>query len=232
MGRTSTKKPNDKVEIKTPEQLQQENQQLRFELDEIKKMLTNLTKEQNKENAVKKNNEKPVNNEVVFDDIQQEIEIRPNKYIKVISLTNGMLVLTTQPMGQGKEFRFNKFGETKNIIYSELTEILHCHQSFAEAGKFYIADKNVVFNHGLIEFYKKILTKDMIENLLEYSHEQVIDLFKSATQAQQETIVSIIANRIMNEQEVDLNKVNAISRVYGKDIIEMAQEAKSLFNAE
>ena len=206
------------------EQLRQENTQLRSELDEIKKMLTNLTKEQSKEIPVSKK----VKEESVQKEELQEFEIRPNKYIKVISLNYGILVLSTEPMGNGKVFVFNKFGETKNIIYSDLAEILHCNQSFAESGKFYIADKNVVFNHGLMEFYKNILTKEMIETLFDNSQEQIVDLFKNATNSQRETIVSIIADRLLNNQEIDLNKVNAISKIYGKDIIDMAEEAKSL----
>lgn len=223
--KTTTNTKKTIVENVNPEeQLRQENTQLRSELDEIKKMLTDLTKKQNNETSPKKD----VKKESIQKEELQEFEIRPNKYIKVISLTYGILVLSTEPMGNGKVFVFNKFGETKNIIYSDLAEVLHCYQSFAESGKFYIADKNVVFNHGLMEFYKNILTKEMIETLFDNSQEQVIDLFKNATNSQRETIVSIIADRLLNNQEIDLNKVNAISKIYGKDIIDMAEEAKSL----
>lgn len=227
--KTTTKSANEattntkdtKKNINTEEQLRQENVQLRSEIDEIKKMLVNLKSVQDKP-------AEPLNIGLAQKEELQEYEIRPNKYIKVISLVYGILVLSTEPMGNGKVFVFNKFGETKNIIYSDLAEILHCNQSFAESGKFYIADKNVVFNHGLMEFYKNILTKEMIENLFDYSQEQVVDLFKNATESQKETIVSIISDRLLHDQEVDLNKVNAISRIYGKDIIDMADEAKSL----
>lgn len=214
------KKPVEEKILTPEEKLQQENDKLKLEVEEIKKMLLNLTNQQNKVSQV------PIQKEEIFQN--QEFEIRPNKYIKVISLTHGMLVLSTEPMGQGKVFIFNKFGETKNIIYSELTEILHCNQSFAESGKFYIANKDVVFNHGLVEFYNNILNKEKIENILDYSQEQVVDLFKNSTDSQKETIVSLLADRIIKDQEVDLNKVNAISKVYGRDIIEMAEEAKQL----
>ena len=234
MGRTSTKKTvvENTVEKVTPknsnileETLRQENDKLRSEIDEIKKMMISLSNQQTKATPLETIDKIQSKTEA---EIEAESEIRPNKYIKVISLVEGILVLSTQPMGQGKVFVYNKFGETKNIIYSELAEILHCNQSFAESGKFYIVDKNTVYNHGLVDFYKKILTKDMIEGILDNNQDQVVDTFKNATDAQKETIVSIITNRIINNQEVDLNKVNSISKIYGKDILEMAEEAKQL----
>jgi hypothetical protein len=95
------------IDIKT---LEKENKQLKNELDEIKKLLLNLTQTQTEitTNTVKKN---------VIDNIDEDdIDIRPNKYIKVMSLNFGKLVLTTEGKGRGKAFIFNKFGDVRNIV--------------------------------------------------------------------------------------------------------------------
>lgn len=207
--------------------LQQENDELKQRLAQIESMLANI-----QENPI------PIEPKTITEtkgvDIEDDeifdAEIRPNKYIKVMSLTNNTLVLTTLPRGQGKVYRFEKFGIIKNIPYSELAEIIHNNQTFAEKGLFYIMDKQVVFNHGLVDAYKNILTKDIIDSILEYKTSEMTDLFKSATKEQKDNIVSILINKIVNDEDIDLNKVDAISRIYGENLIEKAEDAKFYAN--
>jgi hypothetical protein len=219
---TTIKNSENKKEINNVdvENLEKENKQLKNELDEIKKMLLNLTQNQNKiepvtqpEYIIEKN----------ISDID-ETEIRPNKYIKVMSLNFGKLVLSSEGKGQGKIFVFNKFGEVKNIIYSDLANLIHHQQSFAEQGRFYIFDKNVVRNHGLDEYYNKFMTKEMIENILNNNREEVISLFTNTTDAQKETIVNILIKKIIDGADIDINKVDIISRIYGQNIYDIARD--------
>ena len=63
---------------------------------------------------------------------------------------------------------------------------------------FYIMDKNVVRNHGLTYFYKNILTKEKIINILDYNKDIIIEFFKNTSNIQQETIVSILIDKIKN----------------------------------
>jgi hypothetical protein len=213
---TNTK---EKKTDKSENNLEQENKQLRLELDEIKKLLANLTQNQVQTTP-------PTSPKQTIQEELTEVDIRQNKYIKVMSLNFGMLVLSTEGRGQGKVFEFPKFGDVKNIVYADLANIIHHQQKFAEQGRFYIFDKNVVKNHGLIEYYDKFLTKEVIEKILEYNRDQITDLFNSTTDAQRETITGILIKKIKNNEYVDLNKVDIISRLYGQNIYEIANEYK------
>ena len=202
------------------EDIKKENQQLKSELDEIKKMLLNLTQSQNQQIQ---NTPIIESNKQFIEDEEDNFEITPNKFIKVMSLNFGKLVLTTEARGQGKPFIFNKFGDVRNIVYSDLSNIVHNHQSFAEKGRFYIFDKNFVKNHGLSEYYNKFLTKEIIENMLSYNSEEIVNLFKNTTDVQKDIIVNLLIKKIVSGEQVDVSKVDIISRLAGVGIYDVAR---------
>jgi len=142
------------------------------------------------------------------------VEIHPNKRIKVISLYDGVLTLTTGDGGQGKPYIFRHFGDAHNITYSDLSEILHYHFSFAQKGYFYICDKDVIYNHNLTDVYNQIMNKETIDNLLDMDQKEMIDLFNYTNDFQREVIVSMISLKLAKNEELDLNKVDAIERAY------------------
>jgi glutamate synthase domain-containing protein 3 len=188
---------------------EKENEKLRKQIEELLKQLNQNTENQTSES----------------EDVDDEfVEIRPNKYIKVISLNFGKLILSTEGKGRGKIYVFNKFGDVRNIVYTDLANIIHNQQTFAEQGRFFIADKNVIKNHGLIEYYDKFLSKEKIEDLLSCNKDQIVDLFKSTTKTQQEIIVDLLIQKIKHGEDVDLNKVDTISRIYGINIYEKATD--------
>ena len=194
-----------------------ENKQLRSELNELKQMILNLTNNQTQQ---KNQINEPENNVVDKDDS----DIRPNKYIKVMSLNFGKLVLSTESKGQGKVFVFNKFGDVKNIVYSELANLIHHQQSFAEQGRFYIFDKQVIKNHGLTEYYEKFMTKEMIDNILNHNREEIVNLFNSTTKTQKDVIVNLLIKQIVDGVDVDITKVDIISRLAEVNIYDIARD--------
>lgn len=164
----------------------------------------------------------------VIDNVQPDNDavVRPDKYIKVMSLNFGLLNLTTETKGRGKIFKFTKFGDVRNIVYADLANIIHTNQKFAEEGRFYIFNKQVVINHGLSEYYEKFMTKEMIEKILDFDKDKMVDLFTNATKTQRETIAQILIKRIKAGEDIDLNKVDIISRLYGISLYEIANEYK------
>lgn len=204
----------DEMDIK---KLEKENKQLKSELDEIKKLLLNLTQNQTQVTTTTVDNKRNEFNE-------EDFEIRPNKYIKVMSLNFGKLVLTTEGRGQGKTFIFNKFGDIKNIVYSDLANLIHHQQSFAEQGRFYIFDKKVIINHGLVEYYNNFLTKEVIDNILEHNRDELISLFKNTTDTQREVIVNILIKKIVDGEDVDIAKVDILSRLANINIYDIARD--------
>lgn len=210
-----------KEETNTPtDNLKQENQKLRKELDELKQLILGLTQNQVQSQSI----ENISTSNIDINDEDEYSPIRPDKYIKVMSLNFGKLVLTTESKGRGKPFVFNKFGDVKNIVYADLVNLIHYQQSFAEQGRFYIFNKQVIKNHGLVEYYEKFLTKEMIEKILDYSRDDIVNYFKNATKTQQETIVNLLIKKLVAGEDLDINKIDIISRLSEVDIYKIANE--------
>jgi hypothetical protein len=148
--------------------------------------------------------------------------VQPNEYIKVMSLIDNKLNLSTRDHGLGKTFGFEEFGETQDILYSDLMEINNHHRNFLEAGYYYILDDRVVAIASKKEAYKKILTKEQIEKILN-NDETAISLFQKANPKQQEVIVKFIIKKIINNEPVDYNLIDKLSRVSGVNIVEKAK---------
>lgn len=161
------------------------------------------------------------------DDDFDNIDIRPDAYIKVVSLTPYMLNLSTQPGGRGKLFTFPTFGTVKRIMYKDLVDILEVQRHFMSDGLFYIADKRVIRKNGLDAEYENILSKEKIEAILSGKSNDIVSIFKSATKKQQEFICDLIAEKlIQNSDSVDMNLVDKISRASGIKILEKVEEAR------
>jgi len=148
--------------------------------------------------------------------------VQPNEYIKVMSLIDNKLNLSTRDHGLGKTFSFEEFGETQDILYSDLMEINNHHRNFLEAGYYYILDDRVVAIASKKDAYKKILTKEQIEKILN-NDETAISLFQKANPKQQEVIVKFIIKKIINNEPVDYNLIDKLSRVSGVNIVEKAK---------
>lgn len=161
---------------------------------------------------------------------QDEVESIPlDKYIKVMSLLDYSLNLTTQSQGKGKKFRFSKFGEVKQIMYKDLVDILEVQAAFLQAGYFLILDRKVVRTQGLDEAYKHILTKERIEDVLNGSA-NFEELFNACPVEQKEVVISMVIDKLRdNPNALDLNVVDKLSRLSGVEIIRRAREAREYF---
>lgn len=139
-------------------------------------------------------------------------EINPLKPIKVVSLSDGGVSLRTNASGSGKTFRFDKFGHSISITYSDLQDVIATDRTFIEEGTVYICDADVVRNNYLDDCYSKFLSVDKITNILSFSKNDIVDMVSNTTESIQETIISIIVKKINNNEYVDMNKVEAIGK--------------------
>jgi len=196
--------------------------ELKNKLLEMQDMINKLMMTQTTPVEVTKN-ETPVNTSS-YKEESEEIPFRT--FIKVMSLTNNKLTISTEGYGKGTLYNFIDFGEIQPIMYEDVAKIIHNNQHHARNGAFYIMNPQVVKLHGLTNYYEKLLTKDTILNILNLSGDEMTHLFKGTTKQIQETIVSLLVERIVNDEYVDLNKLQIISNAYGKDINSMAQEIK------
>lgn len=155
-----------------------------------------------------------------------EIEINPDSYIKVISLSLGTLNLCTEGYGKGKTYIFTKFGEVKRIPYRYLSEIIDSNIGFTEAGSFYIMDKNVVRRHGLEDIYSNILDKSSIEKIFSGNSSDAFTLYKVSNPRQQLVIQDMLIDKLRDDENFDMNLVASISKYSKVNLQEKVEDAK------
>ena len=225
-GKTPIKTTSKKEEVKveTPNKLEQENSQLKSQLEEMQKMLLEL-----KNNMAVK--ETAVVKEPIQEPVSEYIDIPLNKVVKVMSLYFGGLNLKVSD--NGKTFRFNNFGDMQPILYNDLIQIMNHQHRFCQEGYFMILDKDVIKAHALEDNYKKLLDAKQIQNILEYDDEKITELFTSTTQNIKESIISIVVAKINGDGNVDKNKVHLLGELYGADLFAYARgDYETLVNSK
>ena len=210
------------------------------EIDELRKELRDSQKQQNEINAkllemltnlTAPKVEQPVNTvkkqEVVvarknYDNLRQP---RPDAMIRLQSLTKGELCLN---VNGSVAINFDKYGDIKPVLYSELMNIVNNNRRFAEEGAFYIMDDASVKYLGLSRYYDNILSYDEIESLESYSDDELRTIIPKISDFQKDVVSLVFANRIYNDEQVDRNKIEVISKACEIDIAKRAREMKQI----
>lgn len=210
------------------------------EIDELRKELRDSQKQQNEINAkllemltnlTAQKAEQPVNTmqkqdvEVVrknYDNLRQP---RPDAMIRLQSLTKGELCLN---VNGSVAINFDKYGDIKPVLYSELMNIVNNNRRFAEEGAFYIMDDASVKYLGLSRYYDNILSYDEIESLESYSDDELRTIVTKISDFQKDVVSLVFANRIYNDEQVDRNKIEIISKACEIDIAKRAREMKQI----
>ena len=207
---------NDNLEI---ENLKKDNEELKARLEDIMKMMKSLA--QKEEVAIEEKSEK--NEENTSEEILEEPN--PGKMIRVVSLCRGSLNMDEDNTGRGL-IHFDKYGETKTVLYSSLVNIVNNNRKFAENGLFYILDKSAVYYLGLQDVYKKIVPNNVLDNILNYADVDIVKIIKNTEPTQIETMAKNLADKIYYGANVDLNKIQLISNESGIDIMEKVKQMK------
>ena len=210
------------------------------EIDELRKELRDSQKQQNEINAkllemltnlTSQKAEQPVNTvqkqDVAFvrksyDNLRQP---RPDAMIRLQSLTKGELCLN---VNGSVAINFDKYGDIKPVLYSELMNIVNNNRRFAEEGAFYIMDDASVKYLGLSRYYDNILSYDEIESLESYSDDEIRTIVAKISDFQKDVVSLVFANRIYNDEQVDRNKIEVISKACEIDIAKRAREMKQI----
>ena len=210
------------------------------EIDELRKELRDSQKQQNEINAkllemltnlTSQKAEQPVNTvqkkdvAVVrksYDNLRQP---RPDAMIRLQSLTKGELCLN---VNGSVAINFDKYGDIKPVLYSELMNIVNNNRRFAEEGAFYIMDDASVKYLGLSRYYDNILSYDEIESLESYSDDELRTIVPKISDFQKDVVSLVFANRIYNDEQVDRNKIEVISKACEIDIAKRAREMKQI----
>ena len=186
---------------KAIEDLKKENQELKELLNKLMKNI-NDTAEKSKIN----NNDN--------DDASSLL----NKQIKVTSTYNGMLNLKEFD-NQGVKFKFNKIGESKNILYSSLINIVSWKPSLAQNGYYYIEDEKAVKYLELFDYYKNLLSYQDMKNIGSKTEKELEDILPRIPDVQKRTLTYVILSDMHDKKISDFNKIRKVGELIGVDIV-------------
>ena len=207
------------AEAKAEAKYKEENDALKKQMEEMQKMLQQLMSQQSV----------PVAQSVREEDIEQQKEEIPlTKRIKVTSITTGGVNLKTSYDNGARKFRLEHLGQTKAIQYEYLIDCINTDRWLFEDGLVYINDPQVVEEQLLEEEYKKFLTPDKIQNILSFDVETIKQMVSNSTREIQETICSVVIDKINAGESIDLNKVYAIGNSCEPQVnlLELSQKIK------
>jgi len=163
-----------------------------------------------------------------YDDDDDYVSIRPDRYVRVISLCPHILNLSTSKnRNNSKPFRFTHMGQEKRIMYQDLVGIMETNPSFVESGFLYIMNKDVVRRHGLDDAYAEILTKKEILQVMTDDVDSALGIFNSANERQQHSIAEMLETAMAKGEHVDMNLVYRITQITGIDIAGRAENTKN-----
>ena len=207
------------AEAKAEAKYKEENDELKKQMEEMQKMLQQLMSQQSA----------PVAQSVQEEDSEQQKEEIPlTKRIKVTSITTGGVNLKTSYDNGARKFRLEHLGQTKAIQYEYLIDCINTDRWLFEDGLVYINDPQVVEEQLLEEEYKKFLTPDKIQNILSFDVETIKQMVSNSTREIQETICSVVIDKINAGESIDLNKVYAIGNSCEPQVnlLELSQKIK------
>ena len=200
-------------------------------IKQLMEQVANLTKqvEDAKKQADSANSEKS--------DLQQLVDVlQANKSnldklptkVKVISLLENQLNLSTQPNGQGKIYAFSKLGDSKIIRMQDLEEILSIvqYREQAEKGYYYICNADVVEEFGLTEDYEHIFNDKILADVETLKSDNAVDIFVGLNESVQQSLARKMAENIANGVRLDRNKLEDIRLATDIDIEKMANDFK------
>lgn len=178
-----------------------ELEQVKKEKDELAKMLKMMQAQmENLQNQFNAQNSD--NNNIV---VTQSDNI--TRTVKVISLVPNTYNLTTQPNGRGKLYTFNKFGDSLNIRFTDMQDILNIYGQQFESGMAILTNKKDYDDLAIGYLWDSVISKDKLDRLLELKDEESIDAILNMDKDTQERIARIIAQKIFDGVNYNYNVI-------------------------
>lgn len=184
------------------EAIKRENDDLKSQLDELKAQMSLMAEMMAMKNSA-------------------PTATKSNKQITFINMSRGTAVLRGSVMWKIKgQFNKRDFTETEaSIIVANMSNAIR-------NGVVYIADSEFIESHNLTEVYKHILSDKQLESLFKTDVNTVVEMYKMANDYQREVIVDMITAKKTAGMPVDANIVVEISKLCGKNLMEIEPEEK------
>jgi len=148
---------------------------------------------------------------------------------EVTSLTYGILNLATEGNGLGNVYRFEEFGETQMIPVTDLKLILKNNKQFALDGRFHISNLELIKTYGLTTAYKKIIKQEIFDELFKLPKNTFLKTFSEIPETQKRIFADLLVRKLYNDEELDLNIVDLVSKELNRNLQDEANSAKIIY---
>lgn len=137
-----------------------------------------------------------------------------NRKIKFVNMCTGKLILKGTSLWEiDGQFNDRDFSETEaNIIVNNMANAIR-------SGCVYIADAQYVEEHQLQPIYDNLLSDKQMLDLLNHDYKYVLDMYKTASDAQKKIIVDTIVSKRSNGEYVDANIMIKLGELCGRDLV-------------
>lgn len=205
MAETKATRGRPKKSVTTEPQvdigMQSENEELKRELEALKAQMASLISSMNAVPTVQPK--------------------KSNRLIRFINMCPGMVVLRGSTIWKiDGQFNYQDFMETEaSIIAANMSDMIRM-------GSVYIADEDFRVEHNLEDVYRYLLSDEQLKNLLNQDSKYAIDMYKNANDNQKQIILDMICNKLDAGEEVDGNILITLSKLSGKDLLEIQNESE------
>lgn len=149
--------------------------------------------------------------------------------VKVTSLVPNILTLSTMRNGNkaGKTYKFEKYGDTQNILFLDMQAILIYHRRQFENGLVILSKDKDYDDLGLGYVNGSPELKAKIDEIVMLKDESAVDAIFDMNEEMQEKIVDLIAQNLVNGVSYDYNKIKELKEE-GYDVEAIADEIRNI----
>ena len=199
-----------------------EKEELKAKNDEMAEMLKHM-QEQMKTMQAQMNQPQMMPNIV----LEQNKDI--TRTVKVTSLVGNVLTLSTMKNGNkaGRTYKFDRYGHTQNILFSDMQSILIYHTKQFENGLVMLSLEKDYNDLGIGYIYNSVAHKEVIDDIVLLKEDNAIDTIFDMNEEMQEKIVDLIAQNLANGVSYDYNKIKEL-KDEGFDVEAIAEQIKNV----
>ena len=198
-----------------------EKEELKAKNDEMAKMLKQM-QEQMKTMQMQMSMQQSPN--IV---LEQNKDI--TRTVKVTSLVGNVLTLSTMKNGNkaGRTYKFEKYGHTQNILFSDMQAILIYHSKQFENGLVILSAEKDYNDLGIGFMCGTTVLKEKIDEIVMLKDDNAIETIFDMNDEMIEKVVDLIARNLANGMSYDYNKIKQL-KDEGYDVEAIAEQIKNV----
>ena len=149
--------------------------------------------------------------------------------VKVTSLVGNVLTLSTMKNGNkaGRTYKFEKYGHTQNILFSDMQAILIYHSKQFENGLVILSSEKDYDDLGIGFMCRTTVLKDKIDEIVMLKDDNAIETIFDMNDEMIEKVVDLIARNLANGMSYDYNKIKQL-KDEGYDVEAIAEQIKNV----